>query len=207
MGRTGATSLILGAVLTALGCGGGDGSSPTAPVELIVNECGSYPPPASSSYVLPFPVGVSAEVFQGNCGPWTHTGSLQYATDFALPVGDVVTAARGGEVVAIREHFRDGIDNDWGQENYVAILHSDGTLAAYVHLMHGGAVVEVGALVAQGQQIGLAGDTGYTGSTPHLHFEVHGCSDGCDTIPITFRNASPPDPGGLEMGETYTAGS
>ena len=204
-GRT--TTSILAAVLLVLGCGGGDGSSPTAPAELIVNQCGSYPPPASSPYVLPFPVGVSAEIFQGNCGPWTHMDSMQYATDFALLVGDVVTAARGGEVVAAREHFRDDLDNAWGQENYVVIQHPDSTLAFYVHLMNGGAVVEVGALVAQGQQIGFSGNTGYTGSTPHLHFEVQGCGDGCDSIPITFRNAEPPDPGGLIMGNTYTAGS
>jgi murein DD-endopeptidase MepM/ murein hydrolase activator NlpD len=208
MGRTRTTIWLLAAVLVTLGCGGGGGSSPTAPAQLIVNECGSYPPPASSPYVLPFPVGVSVEIFQSNCGPWTHTGSMLYATDFALPVGDVVIAARGGEVVAIREHFRDDVDSNWGQSNYVLIVHSDSSRAYYGHLMHNGVVVEVGELVAQGQQIGFAGNTGYTGpTTPHLHLEVQGCRDGCDSIPITFRNAQPPDPGGLVQGETYTAGS
>lgn len=207
MNRLGAKISILATLLVILGCGGGDSSSPTAPVELIVNECGAYPPPESSPYVLPFPVGVSAEIFQGNCGPWTHMGSMLYSTDFALPVGEVVIAARSGEVVGTREHFRDHVDNEWEQSNYVVIDHSDGTRAYYVHLMHQGVVVEVGELVAQGQQIGFAGNTGYTGPTPHLHLEVQGCQGGCDSIPITFRNAAPPDPGGLIMGETYTAGS
>lgn len=207
MNRFGAQASIIAGFLVAFGCGGGSGSSPTAPANLIVNECGSYPPPASSPYVLPYPVGVSVEIFQGNCGPWTHTGSMQYSTDFALLVGEVVIAARSGEVVATREHFRDGIDNAWGQSNYVVIDHNDGTRAYYGHLMQNGVVVGVGEFVAQRQQIGLAGNTGYTGPTPHLHLEVQGCRDGCDSIPITFRNAEPPDPGGLIMGATYTAGS
>ena len=207
MGRGSTTTSIL-AVLILFGCGGGDNNSPTAPATegLIVNECGAYPPAEASPYILPFPAGVSARVFQGNCGPWTHMGSLRYSTDFALPVGDVVIAARGGEVVAIREHFRDHIDINRGQSNYVIIDHSDGTRAYYGHFMQNGVVVEPGELVAQGQQIGLAGNTGYTGPTPHLHLEVQGCQGGCESIPITFRNAEPPDPGGLEMGETYTAG-
>jgi murein DD-endopeptidase MepM/ murein hydrolase activator NlpD len=207
MGRTRVTVWILTTVLISLGCGCSGGKSPTEPeaAVLIENECGSYPPAASSPYVLPFPVGVSVDVFQGNCGPWTHMGSMLYATDFALPVGEVVIAARGGEVVGIREHFRDDVDVNWGESNYVLILHSDGTRAYYGHFMQDGVVVEVGELVAQRQQIGFAGNTGYTGPTPHLHIEVQGCRDGCDSIPITFRNAQPPDQGGLIMGETYTA--
>jgi len=209
MRRTRAIASVLATLLVALGCRGGDDSSPTAPAAagLIVNECGAYPPASTSPYILPFPVGVSARVFQGNCGPWTHMGSLQYATDFALPVGEVVIAARGGEVVEIREHFRDDLDINRGQSNYVLIDHSDGTRAYYGHFRQNGVVVEVGELVAQRQQIGFAGNTGYTGSTPHLHIEVQGCRDGCDSIPITFRNAQPPDPGGLIMGEIYAAGS
>ncbi|MGB5878952.1 MAG: M23 family metallopeptidase [Thermoanaerobaculia bacterium] len=209
MGRERAIVSIIAAVLVAFGCAGGNGSSPTEPAAagLIVNECGAYPPASSSPYVLPFPAGVSARVFQGNCGPWTHMGFMQYATDFALPVGEVVIAARGGEVVGIREHFRDDVDVNRGQSNYVLILHNDGTRAYYGHFRQDGVIVAVGELVAQGQQIGFAGNTGYTGSTPHLHIEVQGCRDGCDSIPITFRNAEPPDLGGLEMGDTYTAGS
>lgn len=209
MGSAKTPVYILLLVLTVLGCRGNESSSPTAPPDptLIHNECGSYPRAASSPYVLPFPVGVSTYVFQGNCGPWTHMGSMQYATDFALPVGEVVIAARGGEVVGIREHFRDNIDINRGQSNYVLIVHGDGTRAYYGHFMHEGVVVEVGELVAQGQQIGIAGRTGYTGTTPHLHIEVQGCRDGCGSIPIAFRNAEPPDVGGLVAGETYTAGS
>lgn len=209
MGRVETAAYILVFLLVALGCRGNDNRSPTAPPDpnLIHNECGSYPRAASSPYVLPFPVGVSANVFQGNCGPWTHMGSLRYATDFALPVGDVVIAARSGQVAAIREHFRDDLDINRGQSNYVVIDHSDGTRAYYGHFMQNGVVVEVGELVAQGQQIGIAGNTGYTGPTPHLHIEVLGCQGDCESIPIAFRNAEPPDVGGLEMGETYTAGS
>jgi len=188
-------------LLCVINCGGG-GRSPTATVD--DGGCGGYPAAETSPYVLPFPVGVSAPVFQGNCGPWTHYGPLRYATDFALDPGSVAVAARRGEVVAVREHFRDDIDINRGQSNYVMILHADGTVAYYGHFSQDGVTVELGAVVARGERIGFTGATGYIGPTPHLHIEIQSCQ-GCASIPMTFRNADPPDTGGLVMGTTYTA--
>lgn len=55
--------------------------------------------------------------------------------------------------------------------NEIIILHSDGTLAEYVHLNKNGAVVKIGDEVVQGQHIGFSGNTDWS-KGPHLHFSV-----------------------------------
>jgi murein DD-endopeptidase MepM/ murein hydrolase activator NlpD len=110
-------------------------------------------------------------------------------------------AARSGEVLLVEQRFVDGTRIS-GQENYINIRHSDGTIAAYVHLTTNGALVAVGDQVTQGQIVGMSGDTGNS-SEPHLHFHVQSCA-GCATQAITFRNTRS-HPRGLRTGETYTA--
>lgn len=114
-------------------------------------------------------------------------------------------AARGGVVLKLEEGHVDSRENALDQANYVEILHGDGTVANYAHLMKDGVLVAVGDTVAPGQPIATSRFTGFAGGVPHLHFDVFGCESGCESIPVTFNNASPPDPGGLETGERYTA--
>jgi murein DD-endopeptidase MepM/ murein hydrolase activator NlpD len=144
---------------------------------------------------------MSARVFQENCGTFTHFGEFRHCTDFVLEAGDTVVAARGGEIIGLHEHDEDGRK----MANYVLILHDDQTVGCYVHFMPHGILVEVGDVVGRGDEIGLFGSVSYTGPTLHLHFRVHGCRNGCESIPITFRNADPPDEGGLVAGVRYTA--
>jgi murein DD-endopeptidase MepM/ murein hydrolase activator NlpD len=118
-----------------------------------------------------------------------------------MPIGTAVVAARNGTVFLVEDGFTDGTRTA-GQENYINILHADGSVAGYVHLTRNGALVELGQSVAQGQVIGLSGDTG-SSSEPHLHFHVQGC-DGCASIPVVFRNTRA-HPKGLVQGETYRA--
>jgi murein DD-endopeptidase MepM/ murein hydrolase activator NlpD len=177
----------------------------TLPTQMVLETCGPYPPIASSPYVLPIPVGTSTFISQSNCGQYTHAGSSRYAVDFHLEVGRVIVAARGGQVTEIREHMQDNVDLSFNQANYVEILHADGTVGWYGHLMHDGVMVEVGDTVAQGQPIAYAGNTGFTGNFPHLHLVVYGCMEGCESIAVVFRNADPPAPNGLQAGATYTA--
>jgi murein DD-endopeptidase MepM/ murein hydrolase activator NlpD len=70
------------------------------------------------------------------------------------------------------------------------ILHNDGTTGEYYHLQHNGAFVKVGNSVAQGQQIGLSGNTGHT-TMPHLHFGVYRAAEWGNTqsIPVRFESA------------------
>lgn len=179
-----------------------------------VTEEINYPPKAvageicqshkKSEYVLPYPVGTTYTCVQGYVGRTYHKGVFEYAVDFAMPMGSIVTAVRGGRIIFIEERFS---DEDFGIEkaNVVVILHPDSTFGRYVHLTKNGALVEVGQTVAQGDTIGLSGSSGYP-SMSHLHFDVvKDCpQSNCQTIPICFKNTKP-HPYGLVTGESYTA--
>jgi murein DD-endopeptidase MepM/ murein hydrolase activator NlpD len=118
-----------------------------------------------------------------------------------MPIGTPILASRAGTVLLVEERFADGTRIP-GQENYVNVTHSDESIAGYVHLTTGGALVQVGERVQAGQVIGLSGDTGAS-TEPHLHFHVQGC-EGCATVPVTFRNTRA-HPRGLVQGESYTS--
>ena len=70
-----------------------------------------YTPANESQYVLPYPIGTSYIIGQGNCGQFTHTspptisGDIRYAYDFSLPIGDKIVAARSGEVINVEDFF------------------------------------------------------------------------------------------------------
>ncbi|MGF1670041.1 MAG: M23 family metallopeptidase [Balneolaceae bacterium] len=122
-------------------------------------------------YRLPFGNGMEFKVIQGYKGEFTHKDI--FAIDFAMPEGTSVHAAREGTVIRIKtDSDRGGDDPKLAQEgNFITILHSDGSLASYVHLRKGGAVVSEGDNVIAGQLIGYSGNTGFS-TEPHLHFEV-----------------------------------
>lgn len=169
------------------------------------DSCGPFPDWQTSPYVLPDAVGTSYFVNQANCSTGGHQGVYKHGYDFVMPIGTQVTAARAGQVEAIRMKFKNGQPGE-GQSNWVKIRHADRTLAAYSHLTENGALVKVGDLVAQGQPIGLSGNTGNTGGLPHLHFHVCICSEpvDCGTLPVTFSNTDP-NPKGLEAKRSYKA--
>jgi murein DD-endopeptidase MepM/ murein hydrolase activator NlpD len=118
-----------------------------------------------------------------------------------MPIGTPILAARSGTVLLVESRFANGTRVS-GEENYINVVHADGSIAGYVHLTQAGALVRVGDTVAQGQLIGLSGDSG-SSSEPHLHFHVQACS-GCSTVPTTFRNTRA-HPRGLVAGEFYMA--
>lgn len=197
LSRSLAKTLALATLLTACD----DRIVPTA-AELEV--CGPYPAAASSPYQLPIPVGESTTVIQGNCSTFSHSGGNRYAFDFTRGEGQTVVAVRAGVVTALEESHADNQENALNEANFVQVVHGDGTVGYYVHLMEDGVLVEMGENVSAGQPIGLVGLTGFT-TGPHLHFEVLGCESGCGSIAITFNNASPTDEGGLVLGRRYTA--
>lgn len=164
-----------------------------------------YPSQDTSPYVLPYAVGESFLIGQGNCtGPDdSHAAGTAdaFAYDIDMPIGAAVVAAREGIVLAIEERFVDG-NRVGGEENFVTILHADRTVAAYFHLTEGGVLVEVGDSVGQGDIIARSGDTGES-TEPHLHFQVDAGEDR-DSLPVVFRNTRP-HPQGLVEGEAYRA--
>lgn len=174
--------------------------------------CSGYADWTTSQYLLPYPANTSYKVIQGNCSPAGngHRGVQRYGYDFGMSIGTQFTAARGGTVAEIEQSHSDGEVASEGLDNYIALKHSDGTVAIYGHITKNGARVSVGQQVEAGTLLGLSGNTGNTNNIPHLHLSVHSCdpvtggSNGCPSVPITFRNTTA-NPNGLENGKTYTA--
>ena len=182
-------------------------SSPTdtpKPTEAPAIGCvdADYPDWETSKYVLPFPVGETYPVNLSNCSSSYHSKGTpdQFAYDFAMDRGTLITAARAGVVIFVEESGK-------GREinNLVVVSHKDNTFAEYMHLLKDGALVEEGDLVEQGDEIGLSGATGLAGY-PHLHFiVVKGPWEWpYEGIPITFSNTAP-NPYGLASYTDYTA--
>ncbi|AUY34950.1 DUF4124 domain-containing protein [Pseudomonas soli] len=122
-------------------------------------------------YRYPFPwKGGPFRLSQGPNGRFSHFGPKgRYAMDIAMPEGTPIIAARGGVVVKIENNQSGRGNNPAG--NFVRILHPDGTMGVYLHLMRGSVVVGEGQRVAQGQPLAKSGNTGNS-SGPHLHFVV-----------------------------------
>ncbi|MEM8843738.1 MAG: M23 family metallopeptidase [Pseudomonadota bacterium] len=231
-------AFFLSMIMTGCGGGGGGGDSvlltpiPNATVSGCFVE--DYQDPAASPYVLPYQVGMSFLVNNGNCGlSPTHQpvctvvnangrvercGDARYAYDFAMPIGIVVTAARGGKVTLVVDGFSNAT-NGGDQDNQVNIQHDDGSVGSYIHFSPNSIFVSVGDLVSKGDPIGLSGSSGFTTfdpafPNPHLHFYVSeppfiNCNppviiSGCRSAPVTFNNANPPDVP-LIQGTTYEA--
>lgn len=199
-----AASIGIAGSVTSAGCG----DDPTAP-ESPRSQCVSravFGNPATSAYILPFPVGASYPLLQTYCGPQNHGRDNQLAYDFTIPFGDPVVAARAGTVRVVTEHFADD-DTNRANHNHVFIEHSDGTTAFYAHLVQNSVPVEVGDWVEQGQVIARSGTSG--GTVAVLHFGVYRSwpPQGGQDVAINFRNAQGPldDRGGLVQGATYTA--
>lgn len=203
-----AAAALLSAALVPAACGH---ALPTGP-ELDV--CAGYPERSASPYQLPYPVGVSYPLWQGTCSGQGHSGFWRYSYDFQMPIGSVVTAARGGTVIFTRATALDDGPHDANAEPNLVFIQRPGsdTMEVYSHLMHDGVRVFVGQVVQAGDTIALSGNTGYTANHPHLHFSVHACDSVpgfanpavCPSLPMTFRNADPPDVV-LLQGHTYRA--
>lgn len=195
-------------LLAITACGGGSsGSAADAAVALEV--CDGFGPWQTSPFVLPYTVGETYRLNQGNCSGFGHSDFWKYGYDFEMPIGTVITAARDGEVV----HTQDGaVDGDRAQTNLITVEHADGSVALYSHLTLNGVHVTVGQQVITGDTIGLSGDTGNTGGLPHLHFSLHPCrslpglpgTDNCPTMPMNFRNTVA-NPDGLISNQNYQA--
>ncbi|WP_333694608.1 M23 family metallopeptidase [Flavobacterium sp.] len=123
-------------------------------------------------YQLPFQAGEKYKIGQGYNGSFSHQN--QNALDFTMPVGTLITAARGGTVVAVtQKHFKTCAVKSCAEfNNYITIQHSDGTFAEYTHIKQNGALVKKGDKVTMGQPLAKSGNVGWSNG-PHLHFVVY----------------------------------
>jgi hypothetical protein len=193
------------AVVSALlvGCGSSADSSSAETIEGCDGQV--YMDPATSPYVLPFPVGETYETGLANCSSSYHSAGQpdQYAFDFDMPLGTPFTAARGGTVVLVVE---DAPKSGGSAGNYLIIDHHDGTYGLYYHSPNNGIEVEEDDEVEQGDVLGVTGRSGLAGY-PHLHFIV---VEGDPAYPykglaISFSNALPADVA-LKSRTAYEAG-
>jgi murein DD-endopeptidase MepM/ murein hydrolase activator NlpD len=93
--------------------------------------------------------------------PISGLAALHSGLDFPADVGTPIRAAAGGLVVANEWHAA------YGQ--VLEIDHGSGLVTRYAHCSR--VLVEVGAVVKQGQPVAEVGNTGRS-TGPHLHFEV-----------------------------------
>ena len=203
--RIGLAAVLLSAIAACSGGSSGGTGDPGAGL----SACGGFGAWQQSNFVLPYTVGETYRLNQGNCSGFGHSGFWQFGYDFEMPIGTVITASREGSVV----HAQDGaIDGDRARTNLITIEHADGSVALYSHLTLNGVHVTVGQFVLAGDTIGLSGDTGNTGGLPHLHFSLHPCrslpglpgTDNCPSMPVNFRNTVA-NPEGLITNRRYEA--
>ncbi len=124
-----------------------------------------------TGYKLPWMKGVAHWVAQGWGGTSSHDNTqMWYAYDFDMPEGEPVRASRGGTVSNSTGNYTACGGYDLRNSgNRVTLNHDDGSATLYLHLKQ--VNVPLGSVVAQGQDIGLAGNTGWTGCYVHLHFQ------------------------------------
>lgn len=116
-------------------------------------------------------------ISDARCGTKTyneHTGTDFIIRSFkTMDSGVTVYAAADGEVMTAYDLYYDRNKN-WeasGLANRISILHADGMLARYGHLMKHSILVAPGQKVVKGQAIAKVGSSGAS-YFPHLHFEL-----------------------------------
>ncbi len=150
---------------------------------------------ATVDFYLPWAAGQSHPITQQPDGSFSHScpGRSCYAFDFG-DRGWEIKASAPGVVVDVRRDAQ-GQTGRGGAGNYVKIQHANGLCTRYLHMSYQSLPdsIQVGASVAQGETLGLVGNTGYTrplGRGYHLHFTVVDC-DTNNSVPFNFVESLP----------------
>jgi murein DD-endopeptidase MepM/ murein hydrolase activator NlpD len=148
--------------------------------------------PSPFTYDLPFSQHAEWAISQGFQGQASHGDALnEYAVDFDIALGTPVLAARNGVVMEVIDGFPDAgrtRKSDLDQANIIRILHEDGTMSVYGHLLQDSAVVTPGQWLVGGTVIAQSGNSGFSHG-PHLHFAVQ-LNTGMQLRSIPFRMRS-----------------
>ena len=145
----------------------------------LLGAAGARP---GSSYV-PVPgtlaapaVGPITSPFGMRKHPITGVYKLHTGTDFGVPCGTVVQAARAGTVIQAY------VDPAYGLRTVISHGVVDGALLTTTYNHQSRIDVQVGQTVNVGDPIGLSGTTGYSTGC-HLHFELLVNADFVDPVP------------------------
>lgn len=125
----------------------------------------------------PVPFSRVTSGFQMRFHPILQTWKAHLGTDFGAPTGTPVRSVGDGVV-----DFA-GVQNGYG--NVVMVKHSGNQMTVYAHLSQ--IAVRKGQAIAQGQNLGAVGATGWA-TGPHLHFEFR--VNGVHKDPLTIARAS-----------------
>lgn len=189
-----ARSAVLLTVVNALQAG-----SPVSYQEKFTYALGN-PGQRQQAFRYPLPWrGGPFRVTQGANGHYSHFGPKgRYAMDIAMPEGTPIIASRAGVVIKVENNQNGRGTHPSG--NFVRILHDDGTMGVYLHLMRGSVVVREGQQVVYGTALAKSGNTGNS-TGPHLHFVVQrNVGLALESIPYQFNQPV----GGLP---NFTAGN
>ncbi|MFO1368286.1 MAG: M23 family metallopeptidase [Marinagarivorans sp.] len=149
--------------------------------------------PRNQYYRYPIKSGACVQISQGFNGRYSHTDeSSRYAVDIATNVGTSVVAARSGVVVQVKDDYPMGGVNEYflDKANFVSIIHEDGSLATYAHILLGSAEVKPGDRVQIGQELAKSGSSGFS-SGPHVHFAImRNAGNRQISIPFEFIDAN-----------------
>lgn len=123
----------------------------------------------SFEYDLPFQKGKSFNLSQGYNGIFSH--QHENAIDFTMQEGTDVLAARDGLVVQVVQNNTESCPQEECKKynNFITIMHTDGTYASYVHIKYNSAKFKVGDSIKRGDVIANSGNVGWC-MGPHLHF-------------------------------------
>jgi len=141
---------------------------------------------------LKFPVtqrfGENPQFYEATNG---HNG-----IDYGAPEGTPIKAAADGIVSRAELDTATAANSKAGYGYHVRLLHSDGSMTIYAHLVEDGILVTTGQNVKMGEVIGRSGNTGMS-TGPHLHFELRtgvSLSTSIDPEPLIV-NELPPEAG------------
>ncbi len=129
--------------------------------------------PAVGAWSYPTGSGQSIRVTQPYMNYFPTMNGYHIGVDLGTvwfdPIADNIRAVSSGEVL----FAQDGYNQGWGTT--VILRHTLGPgnylFSSYSHMVHGSLNVKKGDIIAEGDSIGLMGDTGNT-TGKHLHFMI-----------------------------------
>ena len=143
----------------------------------------------AQAYRFPVVSLMDFEITQAFGGAFSHhSPGNQHAVDIAMQVGTDIGAARDGVVILVKDDYHMGGAKNYflDKANVIYVLHSDGTIGTYAHILQGTAVVKPGDKVKAGDKLARSGSSGYS-TGPHLHFVIRrNVGMASESVPFRF---------------------